>query len=110
MTFSLIGRCSHTGQFGAAVSTSLIAVGSRVAFCAARVGAVLTQHRTDPRLGPRGLDLLRSGCSAPEFWFASRRWTLVCGGPLVRIFYSCDRLSQYNRCNRLISLPPAIWR
>src|SRR5271157_3670353 len=66
MTFSLVGRCPQTGQFGAAVSTSSIAVGSRVAFCAAGVGAVLTQHRTDPRLGPRGLGLLRSGCSAQE--------------------------------------------
>jgi uncharacterized Ntn-hydrolase superfamily protein len=27
---------------------------------------VLTQHRTDPRLGPRGLALLRSGCSAQQ--------------------------------------------
>ncbi len=25
---------------------------------------MLTQHRTDPRLGPRGLDLLASGCGA----------------------------------------------
>ncbi|WP_270939297.1 DUF1028 domain-containing protein, partial [Falsiroseomonas oryzae] len=30
------------------------------------VGAVLTQHRTDPRLGPRGIALLRSGCTAEE--------------------------------------------
>jgi uncharacterized Ntn-hydrolase superfamily protein len=66
MTFSLIGRCARTGQFGAAVTTSSIAVGSRVPFCAPGVGAVLTQHRTDPRLGPRGLALLRSGCSAEE--------------------------------------------
>jgi uncharacterized Ntn-hydrolase superfamily protein len=66
MTFSLIGRCARTGQIGAAVSTSAIAVGSRVAHCAAGVGAVLTQHRTDPRLGPRGLSLLRSGCSAQQ--------------------------------------------
>src|SRR6185437_6008074 len=66
MTFSLIGRCGRTGQFGAVTATSSIAVGSRVAHCAAGVGAVLTQHRTDPRLGPRGLDLLRSGCSAQE--------------------------------------------
>ena len=66
MTFSLIGRCARTGQFGAAVSTSNIAVGSRVPFCAPGVGAVLTQHRTDPRLGPRGIALLRSGCSAEE--------------------------------------------
>jgi uncharacterized Ntn-hydrolase superfamily protein len=66
MTFSLIGRCPRTGQFGAAVATSSIAVGARVAFCAAGVGAVLTQHRTDPRLGPRGIELLRSGCTAQQ--------------------------------------------
>jgi uncharacterized Ntn-hydrolase superfamily protein len=66
MTFSLIGRCARTGAFGAAVTTSAIAVGSRVPFCAPGIGAVLTQHRTDPRLGPRGLDLLRSGCTAAE--------------------------------------------
>jgi uncharacterized Ntn-hydrolase superfamily protein len=66
MTFSLIGRCARTGQFGAAVSTSNFAVGTRVPFAAPGIGAVLTQHRTDPRLGSRGLDLLRSGCSAAE--------------------------------------------
>lgn len=63
MTFSLIGRCARTGQFGAAVSTSNIAVGSRVPFCAPQVGAVLTQHRTDPRLGPRMLERLRDGAA-----------------------------------------------
>ncbi|HEY7579208.1 MAG TPA: DUF1028 domain-containing protein [Acetobacteraceae bacterium] len=66
MTFSLVGRCARTGQLGAAVATSSIAVGARCAYCSAGVGAVLTQHRTDPRLGPRGLMLLRSGCSAQE--------------------------------------------
>lgn len=66
MTFSLIGRCPRTGQFGAAVTTSSMAVGSRVGFARAGIGAVLTQHRTDPRLGPRGLELLASGCSADE--------------------------------------------
>jgi uncharacterized Ntn-hydrolase superfamily protein len=66
MTFSLVGRCPRTGQIGAAVATSSIAVGARCTHCAAGVGAVLTQHRTDPRLGPRGLALLRSGCSAQE--------------------------------------------
>lgn len=66
MTFSLAGRCPRTGQLGAAVTTSNLAVGSRVPFAEAGVGVVLTQHRTDPRLGPRGLALLRSGCSAEE--------------------------------------------
>ncbi len=66
MTFSLIGRCARTGQIGCAVSTSNISVGSRVPFARAKVGGVLTQNRTDPRLGPRGLELLASGCSAEE--------------------------------------------
>jgi uncharacterized Ntn-hydrolase superfamily protein len=66
MTFSLIGRCARTGQFGAAATTSSLAVGARVHAVAPGVGAVLTQHRTDPRLGPRGISLLRSGCTAAE--------------------------------------------
>lgn len=66
MTFSLIGRCARTGQFGAAATTSSLAVGARVHAVAPGVGAVLTQHRTDPRLGPRGIGLLRSGCSAEQ--------------------------------------------
>lgn len=66
MTFSLIGRCARTGQFGAAATTSSLAVGARVHAVAPGVGAVLTQHRTDPRLGPRGIALLRSGCTAEQ--------------------------------------------
>ncbi len=66
MTFSLIGRCARTGQLGAAGATSSLAVGARIHAVAPDVGAVLTQHRTDPRLGPRGIALLRSGCTAEE--------------------------------------------
>ncbi|MGH7070120.1 MAG: DUF1028 domain-containing protein [Acetobacteraceae bacterium] len=64
MTFSLLGRCARTGMLGAAVTTSAIAVGSRCNFARAGIGAVLTQHRTDPRLGPLGLDLLARGSDA----------------------------------------------
>lgn len=66
MTFALLGLCRRTGQFGAVVTTSSPCVGARVPFLAAGVGGILTQHRTDMRLGPRGLDILRSGCSAPD--------------------------------------------
>ncbi|MEZ5842751.1 MAG: DUF1028 domain-containing protein [Hyphomicrobiaceae bacterium] len=66
MTFSLAGRCARTGMVGVAVTTSSIAVGSRCPHAAAGVGAVLTQHRTDPRLGPLALDLMRRGFSARE--------------------------------------------
>jgi uncharacterized Ntn-hydrolase superfamily protein len=66
MTFSLVGMCRRTGMFGAAVTTSSIAVGSRCPYARAGVGALLTQHRTDPRLGPRGLELLAAGHSARQ--------------------------------------------
>src|ERR1700728_3378918 len=66
MTFSLIGRCPRTGQMGAIAVSSWMAIGARTTHCAAGVGAMITQHRTDPRLGPRGLDLLRAGRSAQD--------------------------------------------
>ena len=66
MTFSLVGMCRRTGMFGAAVTTSSMGVGSRCPYAQAGVGAVLTQHRTDPRLGPRGLALLAAGQAASE--------------------------------------------
>jgi uncharacterized Ntn-hydrolase superfamily protein len=65
MTFSIAGRCARTGMLGAVVTTSSMAVGSRCAWAEANVGAVLTQHRTDPRLGPKILERLKSG-STPE--------------------------------------------
>jgi uncharacterized Ntn-hydrolase superfamily protein len=52
-------------MLGAVVTTSSMAVGSRCAWAEANVGAVLTQHRTDPRLGPKVLALLKRGAS-PE--------------------------------------------
>ena len=61
MTFSIAGRCARTGMLGAVVTTSSMAVGGRCAYAQANVGAVLTQHRTDPRLGPKMLERLRDG-------------------------------------------------
>ncbi|WP_420403439.1 DUF1028 domain-containing protein [Nisaea sp.] len=66
MTFSIAGYCAETGQIGYALATSSIAAGGRVAFAHWGVGVVLTQARTDPRLGPQGLALLRDGRSAAE--------------------------------------------
>jgi uncharacterized Ntn-hydrolase superfamily protein len=65
MTFSIAGRCARTGMLGAVVTTSAMAVGSRCAWAQPNVGAVLTQHRTDPRLGRKILDRLEHGAS-PE--------------------------------------------
>ncbi len=61
MTFSIVGRCSRTGMFGMAVSSSSPAVAARCAHARAGIGAVSTQNVTDPSLGPRGLDLMAGG-------------------------------------------------
>ena len=66
MTFSLLGRCARTGQLGAVVTTSAMGVGARCAFARAGVGTALTQHRTDPRLGPLMLEMMARGLTAEE--------------------------------------------
>jgi uncharacterized Ntn-hydrolase superfamily protein len=66
MTFSIAGRCARTGMFGVVVTTSSLAVGSRCAFAKAGVGAALTQHRTDPRLGPLAIELMERGFAAQQ--------------------------------------------
>lgn len=66
MTFSIAARCPETGEFGIAITTASLCVGARCPFVKGGVGAVLTQNRTDPRLGPRGLQLLEEGASADE--------------------------------------------
>lgn len=66
MTFSITARCPETGMFGVAVTSSSMAVTARCAFARAGVGAVASQNITDPRLGPRGLDLMAGGKTAAE--------------------------------------------
>lgn len=66
MTFSIVARCSETGMFGVAVSSSSPAVAARCAYARAGVGAVASQNVTDPRLGTRTLDLMHGGASALE--------------------------------------------
>jgi uncharacterized Ntn-hydrolase superfamily protein len=65
MTFAIAARCIESGKFGVAISTRALGVTARCAFIAPGVGVVVTMARTDPRLGPLGLNLLRLGFSAP---------------------------------------------
>ncbi|MGH6894093.1 MAG: DUF1028 domain-containing protein [Dongiaceae bacterium] len=66
MTFSIAARCADTGMLGIAVSSSSPAVAARCAHARAGVGAFGTQNITDPRLGPKGLDLMANGASAEQ--------------------------------------------
>ena len=66
MTFSIAGRCARTGQFGVAITTSSISVGSRCPHARAGVGAVATQNITDPHLATLVLDAMEAGASAAD--------------------------------------------
>ncbi len=66
MTFSIAARSADAGLFGLAIASSSPAVAARCAHARAGAGAVATQNITDPSLGPRILDSLAGGASAPE--------------------------------------------
>ncbi len=64
-TFSIVARDAKTGELGAAVQSHWFSVGSGVIWAEPGVGAVATQSFTDPSYGPLGLELMRTGKSAP---------------------------------------------
>ena len=66
MTFSLLGRCTRSGEFGVVVTSSSPCVASRCAWVRARAGAVASQNITNPALGELGLSLLARGLDAPR--------------------------------------------
>jgi uncharacterized Ntn-hydrolase superfamily protein len=66
MTFSIVGLCERTGQFGCALATSSMAAGGRAPFVGPGVGVVLSQARSDPRLGVLGMKSLEQGRTATE--------------------------------------------
>jgi uncharacterized Ntn-hydrolase superfamily protein len=66
VTYSIVARDDRSGQLGVAVQSHYFGVGSIVSWAEAGVGAVATQSIVDPAYGPRGLELMRGGASAPE--------------------------------------------
>ena len=65
-TYSIVARDSVTGQMGVAVQSHWFSVGAIVPWAEAGVGAVATQSFVEPSYGPRGLELMRLGRSAPD--------------------------------------------
>ncbi len=64
-TYSIVARDPLTGQLGVAVQSHYFCVGGVVTWGEAGVGVVATQAMADPAYGPRGLELMRAGSSAP---------------------------------------------
>ena len=65
-TYSIVACDLDAGQWGVAVQSKFLAVGSVVPWAEAHVGAIATQSYANPRYGPDGLALLREGRSAEE--------------------------------------------
>jgi len=65
-TFSIVARDPQTGEMGVAVQSHWFCVGCSVAWAEAGVGAIATQSFIDPSYGKLGLELMRTGKSAPD--------------------------------------------
>ena len=66
MTYSIVGCDLEAREWGVAVQSKFLAVGSAVPFAAAEVGAIATQALANVAYGPDGLALLREGQSAED--------------------------------------------
>ena len=65
-TFSIVAWDPPRGEWGVAVQSKFIAAGAVVPWGQARIGVLATQAMSDGSQGPKGLELLRKGLSAPE--------------------------------------------
>src|SRR5438132_12878978 len=65
-TYSIVACDLDAGQWGVAVQSKFLAVGSVVPWAEPHVGAIATQSYANPRYGPDGLALLRAGLDAQE--------------------------------------------
>jgi uncharacterized Ntn-hydrolase superfamily protein len=65
-TYSIAACDLEAKQWGVAVQSKFLAVGSVVPWAEPEVGAIATQAYANPRYGPDGLALLREGLSAEE--------------------------------------------
>src|SRR5919202_2290796 len=65
-TYSIVACDLAAAQWGVAVQSKFLAVGSVVPWAEPQVGAIATQSYANPRYGPDGLALLRAGKTAEE--------------------------------------------
>ena len=65
-TYSIAACDLEAKQWGVAVQSKFLSVGSVVPWAEPEVGAIATQAYANPRYGPNGLALLREGLSAAE--------------------------------------------
>ncbi|MGD8307370.1 MAG: DUF1028 domain-containing protein [Ignavibacteria bacterium] len=65
-TYSIVAMDPETGEMGIAVQSHWFSVGSIVAWGEAGVGVIATQSFVNVSFGPRGLQMMKDGMTAPE--------------------------------------------
>src|ERR1700751_5828143 len=65
-TYSIVACDLEARQWGVAVQSKFLSVGSVVPWAEPEVGAIATQAYANPRYGPNGLTLPREGLSGTE--------------------------------------------
>ena len=65
-TYSIAACDPDASQWGVAVQSKFLSVGSVVPWAEPEVGAIATQAYANPSYGPKGLALLREGLRAAE--------------------------------------------
>lgn len=65
-TYSIVARDPKTGEMGVAVQSHWFSTGSLVTWAEPGVGAIATQSMVEVSYGPKGLEKLRNGKTAPE--------------------------------------------
>lgn len=66
LTFSIVGYDPNNGDYGVAVQSKFLCVGSIVPWARAKVGAIAIQAGTNSTYGPKGLAFLESGMSSNQ--------------------------------------------
>ncbi|MFX1314753.1 MAG: DUF1028 domain-containing protein [Promethearchaeota archaeon] len=66
MTFSIVAFDPKNNEWGVAVQSKFVAVGSIVPYAKAKIGAIATQAYVNTSYGPNGLALLEKGLTAEE--------------------------------------------
>jgi uncharacterized Ntn-hydrolase superfamily protein len=66
VTYSIVAHDPETGELGVAVQSHWFSVGSIVTWARPGIGAVATQANAEVSYGPRALELMAEGVSAPD--------------------------------------------
>ena len=90
MTYSIIAKCSDTGQFGVGIQSHFYAAGG-ACWALAGVGAVVTQAMALIDHGPLGIELMEGGAKPEE---AMKRRLSLDTNPQIRQVAMIDANSR----------------